>query len=323
MAVTIDTAFLIELGKGSRPVRADSLSVHFKGASLVCPTPGCNCELYHVPKKQQLGRYSIGAHFARKPGQEHNRSVCNFPNVEDRNDEGSKADSRWASFFDTNGRPPVGARIIYLNSGNEREDFQLRRVFRRETNRFADGGYRTYKSTSYDRTLSIGNAADLRRMGTHIDYANPFYNNVMISANGYKVPFRQFFNRNYQNLYEIAKDRGERSIHQPIATEVEPFTHRLTGGRGKTPFKVPCKTQEAVLNGDTQVRFIPVLLSYTPDVLQSLEDNKRRVVWPRETWVDLDEVHRRFSLVDKGRAHEAVIPIYLKVDDPDQFAPTR
>ena len=317
MAVTMEYAWARIAGQKAQIVKAGRLGSEFEKATLTFVTPGCQCELYHVPAKQIMGKYRVSAHFSRKPGQEHDRSKgCAFPNQDDYDPVEVKRANRLAAFFD----PAAAGRILYLNSGHEHE-FSLHQSFRAAASR-ASGGHMTYKQSPHDRTFSIKTAADIRRLGQYLDYTNDVYDYIRVIASGYNLPFRRFFPPSHAQAFKTVYGNEKRHMKHPVVLQARPLVEKLRGGPVDKSWKLPCFQERVSSQKNSAVSYgiEPVIVSHSREVIEKASESGTHIIWPSSSWIDFRKSSAMIREAEASGSTENILTLYCRVDEPSQLA---
>lgn len=321
MSITIEWADWINPDNGKTVrIKAADYNKERDGGTLMCPHPGCTCELKHVPEHKGRGSIIISAHFARKTGKQvHNRTMgCIYPNST--HEENAKARAEKANkiinFFES-----TGQKYIYLNNpfpGTTELPQKLRTIWRHVNN------HPTATQSDNDATFSVKTAKDWERLRQHKSFGDPFYKDAFVVSNSYTVPFAQFQALSHARLIKIAAYDVQHQFNHMVLTEVTPLPGKTEVNHEKGVYFIKCKPQAVKSKKDNfTLNIQPVIATSSRALAEEFNkhgDDKRFLVWASGVRINPAHTHQQAEMIRDGLS-ENNLPVTLLVNDRRQFVP--
>lgn len=321
MSVTIEWADWISPENGSTVrIRAVDYNKDNMGGTLICPHPGCTCELKHIPEHEGLGSVTISPHFARKgKDQQHNRAIgCDFPNTSQDKDAKKRAGkaNKIITFFEGKGQ-----KYIYLNRGFEKQEFSFPRGLMETQWRYVNN-HRTAKQSDYDVSISVKNARDWEKLRHHKSFRDKFYDNAFVVANGYTIPFRHFESLSYARLIKLADHTAKKHFNRAVLTEVTPLPAKTGTNFEEGIYFIKCKP-ETVPSGPDHfpINVQPVIATRSSELVEEFNkrgDDQRFLLWASSARVDPENTQKAAELIRQGQVENS-LPVTLWVYDKKQI----
>lgn len=321
MAITIKYADLYnpETGEIKEHLSADTYSKKRDGGSLTCAHPGCGCELKHIPRHLSVRKTPIKAHFARMPGQLHNRNVgCPFPNPGDSPD--TPEQSRLIEFIES-----TGQKYIYINGDMPVGAVTLPPSAKKQFQNI--DGHRTIKSNRYEKTYTAKTAAQLATLGKYHDFYNNFYNRVRVAFitpdhEAQLLAFRDFFQPSVKSAFRHATQNEKHGISHPFAMIVRPSKVRTYTNiqNDKAWYYMAClpESTEGLNIKDVQLNLTPIIRTRNPEVLEKMSDTTPTLIIASLHGFSAKETFEHAKKIANGEV-ENTLPIYLNVHSASQF----